>query len=63
LEIEVEAWYNSLPPLIKFDGNFSVDEFPEYGPLAPLVADPIAFCEPLMLQPKLRSIGLHLTLS
>jgi hypothetical protein len=43
LEEEVSRWYNTLPPPIKFDGNFSVDTFPTYGTLAPPVTDQVAF--------------------
>jgi hypothetical protein len=43
VEIEVDIWYQTLPPAIRFDRDIKVDTFPAYGRLAPLVADNVAW--------------------
>ena len=43
VEIEVDNWYRTLPPAIRFDRDIKVDTFPAYGRLAPLVADNVAW--------------------
>lgn len=42
MEIEIETWYQTLPPIIKFDRDIKVDTFPAYGRLAPMVENNVA---------------------
>lgn len=42
VEIEIEDWYETLPPTIRFDRNINLDAPPVYGRLAPLIEHNVA---------------------